>query len=318
MERRVFIGSAGEDLEVAHEIRHSLKKVASATVWDQGVFELSKFTLESLQKELAKVDFGVFVLTPTDVTRMRQKRYGTARDNVIFELGLFLGRLGRDHCFIITPKDAANFHLPSDLAGITAGTYDPKDKNRARALKRCCTAMTKRITKPREIEEATKRVIGELVEATARLCALRAKVAYEEVRGFVHLFDSNTQKLKPLVWYAGLHKPPDVLLQVPCSGKSRKEDWYIISRAFRTKRYLCGDVNWAKVPKRFPGAEVVSKSLRAVAACPIAPLNEPADPIGTICCDSSKRVSQIGWNKDAHLQDILSIVADAVYSLLSR
>ena len=35
---------------------------------------------------------------------MRGKKMQTARDNVVFELGLFMGRLGRGHGFLVRQK----------------------------------------------------------------------------------------------------------------------------------------------------------------------------------------------------------------------
>ena len=51
-----------------------------------------------------------------------------ARDNVLFELGLSFGRLGRDRTFIVASKDVT--HAASDLAGITVVSYEPDSDNR--------------------------------------------------------------------------------------------------------------------------------------------------------------------------------------------
>src|SRR4029453_17942183 len=51
----------------------------------------------------------------------------TARDNVVFELGLFTGRLGRDRAFILMPKNS-DFHLPTDLLGVSTATFQPPSR----------------------------------------------------------------------------------------------------------------------------------------------------------------------------------------------
>lgn len=47
---------------------------------------------------------------------------GSPRDNIIFELGLFMGRLGRVRAILMEPREE-KVKLPSDLAGITTITY---------------------------------------------------------------------------------------------------------------------------------------------------------------------------------------------------
>jgi len=62
-----------------------------------------------------------------------------ARDNVLFELGLFMGTLGRENTFIVCSRDV---HLPSDLAGITPAYYDITDKSNFEAnLGPVCTKL---------------------------------------------------------------------------------------------------------------------------------------------------------------------------------
>ena len=130
MKPKLFIGSSVEGLNVAYAIQQNLTYDAESTVWDQGVFELSRTTIESLNAILDKVDFGVFIFSPDDVVVMRGQESSVVRDNVLFELGLFIGKLGRDRVFFIIP-DGSEIHLPTDLLGVTPGKYNPNREDKS-------------------------------------------------------------------------------------------------------------------------------------------------------------------------------------------
>lgn len=137
MNPRLFIGSSIEGLQIAYAIQESLEHdPVDVTVWTQGFFHLSQSTLSGLIKGLSKYDIGVFVLTPDDLVTIRSKEFVSARDNVIFELGLFFGAMGQDRAFYVIPRSEKSFRLPTDLLGITAGTYDDnrEDNNLTAAL----------------------------------------------------------------------------------------------------------------------------------------------------------------------------------------
>lgn len=149
MKPSLFIGSSSESLDVAYAVQSNLEQDAEVTVWSQGIFELSKFSLESLDDTLDKTDFGAFIFTPNDIIRIRDVEFQTVRDNVIFELGLFIGRLGRHRSYLIMPRGISDFHLPSDLLGISSATYDPhrQDQNLEAALGPACHSIRKAIQK---------------------------------------------------------------------------------------------------------------------------------------------------------------------------
>lgn len=123
MKPNIFIGSSVEGLNTAFAIQKNLDYEANVTVWTQGVFELSQTAIESLITVMDKADYAIFVFTPDDKTFMRKTEHNTVRDNVIFELGMFIGKLGRQRVFIIAP-DGSDMHIPTDLLGITIGNYN--------------------------------------------------------------------------------------------------------------------------------------------------------------------------------------------------
>ena len=124
MKPKIFIGSSVEGLSVAYAMQQNLTHDAEATVWDQGVFELSNTTIESLEKSLTTIDFAIFVFSDDDIKIMRKKQSSTVRDNVLFEFGLFIGKIGRERVFFVTP-DNSSIHIPTDLLGIVSGKYNP-------------------------------------------------------------------------------------------------------------------------------------------------------------------------------------------------
>lgn len=128
MKPSLFVGSSAESLDIAYAAQRNLEDVAEVIVWNQGIFELTKSYLESLTDALDDADFGLFVFGADDVVRIRGKESAAARDNVIFELGLFIGRLGRDRTFMVMPKSSADFHLPTDLLGISIATFEPPSR----------------------------------------------------------------------------------------------------------------------------------------------------------------------------------------------
>lgn len=111
-------------MDVAYALQEELDRALEVTVWTQGIFELSRLTMESLTEQPKRFDAAVFVFTPDDATMLRGEQRRVVRDNVVFELGLFVGALGRHQTFILLPRDVHDLHLPSDLVGMTPLEYD--------------------------------------------------------------------------------------------------------------------------------------------------------------------------------------------------
>jgi predicted nucleotide-binding protein len=117
----VFIGSTAERLPLARAIQAACQYDPWTTrLWTDGVFHAGETTIESLVKQLDSVDFGLLVVTADDVSETRGTQSPTPRDNVVFELGLLMGALGRDRTFPVRLSEERDIKLPSDLLGVKA------------------------------------------------------------------------------------------------------------------------------------------------------------------------------------------------------
>ena len=71
--------------------------------------------------------FAVILLTPDDVGKARDEQdvNSRARQNVILELGYFVGTLGRANVCALA---RGNVELPSDFAGVVYEPFDDQGK----------------------------------------------------------------------------------------------------------------------------------------------------------------------------------------------
>jgi hypothetical protein len=123
MNPKIFIGSSTGALKIANEIKRILKSQFHIKVWSEVDFYLSDSTLNNLLRASKEYDYGIFVLAPDDLGKIKNKPSKFARDNVIFELGMFYGALGFERCFFIVPSDVKDFRIPTDLLGINYAPY---------------------------------------------------------------------------------------------------------------------------------------------------------------------------------------------------
>lgn len=127
MKPRIFIGSSIEGLFIAKEVKEFFGKDYECYLWSDDIFKYNENFLDTLMKEASLFDFGFMIFTKDDYTISRQQAFDTPRDNVVFEFGLFLGRLGKNNAFIIHDQDVK---LPSDLFGNTLVKFKYKKQNR--------------------------------------------------------------------------------------------------------------------------------------------------------------------------------------------
>jgi len=156
----LFIASSSEQLAVAKAIEGCLKSPAmSVELWTNNVFSASETAIESLEAAAARADFAIVVLGPDDMVRSRKDLTAAPRDNVIFELGLFMGALGRRRTFAIAPR-GVKMKIPTDLLGVTLLQYSLPSKRWAGLLRRAAS--------PFQIADVIKPACDEVMRHVAK------------------------------------------------------------------------------------------------------------------------------------------------------
>ncbi|WP_221076283.1 TIR domain-containing protein [Agarivorans aestuarii] len=137
---RLFIASSAESLEIAEAVNVNLDHEFEVTIWKNGTFKLSSSTIDDLIEKSSTVDFALFIFAPDDIATIRSRKEHIVRDNVLFEMGLFIGAIGKERSFILKPRDA-EMHLPTDLLGTNPADYDSNrsDGDLVSATNRACS-----------------------------------------------------------------------------------------------------------------------------------------------------------------------------------
>jgi hypothetical protein len=131
MSRKLFIGSSSEAIKFAQIVKKVLDSHFDVTIWDEKVFKSSVFKinqnyLTALLKASLEYDFGILIGSKDDLIQCRGSEFLQPRDNVLFELGLFTGRLGISKCAFLVENGAKTL---SDLSGVTLANFETNDES---------------------------------------------------------------------------------------------------------------------------------------------------------------------------------------------
>jgi hypothetical protein len=129
--KRIFIGSSSEELKLAQSAKTILERDFEVTlwndsVWDTSVFKINNNFLNDLLRASLQFDFGLLIGSTDDLVEYRGDILLQPRDNVLFELGLFIGRLGLSNCAFVIDKE---LKVLSDISGISLARYEKNDVN---------------------------------------------------------------------------------------------------------------------------------------------------------------------------------------------
>lgn len=120
---RVFIGSSKEGLPFAFALQAVLDRQrgdVEVNQWSADGFTLGQTNIENLIDNSAGCDYAILIVTPDDVLDRRGEVLSAPRDNIVFEIGLFIGALGRHRTVILRDQRVS---LPSDLGGIKVAEF---------------------------------------------------------------------------------------------------------------------------------------------------------------------------------------------------
>lgn len=152
----LFIGSSTEQMEVARALELNLSDDAEVTIWPL-TFHPGGTIYDQLIQQSRSSDFAVIIVNPDDKIISKGNEATAPRDNVIFELGLFLGSIGPERVFAICSEDAKQkAKLPSGYLGVDLLTYDGErsDHELIKALSPPSTRILGAIKKLGKIDKA--------------------------------------------------------------------------------------------------------------------------------------------------------------------
>lgn len=119
----VFIGSSSEALQLAKTLGILLKNDRRLDgfefrVWTEEFEKDMRSPSAVLSDLLQTVSMAILIFTADDVTSMRGRTLNSVRDNLLFEFGLFWGKLGLARTRVLV-EDRALVDLPSDIKELT-------------------------------------------------------------------------------------------------------------------------------------------------------------------------------------------------------
>lgn len=118
----------GHDNEMKETVARVLKNVGFEPIILHEQENLGKTIIEKFESCSESVSFAVVLLSPDDLgykkDKLPESAMFRARQNVILELGYFMGKLGRKNVVALN-KDGTNFEVPSDILGIVYIPFDP-------------------------------------------------------------------------------------------------------------------------------------------------------------------------------------------------
>jgi hypothetical protein len=194
MKPTLFIGSSTERLPIARGLKQRLTKCADVTVWNEAPeFEMGESILNGLIKVGEMYDFALLVFGQDDSTMMGGVEHPTVRDNVIFELGLFMGHMGTGRAFWLSPKGSKAPHVARDLEGIIHLEFDEHEMTNATSnpgsLDETCDKVSRQISSLGFRTNRTSHVVP-MRQALCLASSQYSQARFQQDLDYIHAFFS--------------------------------------------------------------------------------------------------------------------------------
>src|SRR5438128_2396033 len=103
--RQVFVGSSTEGKHLAEMVISQLDSAGLHPLPWFDFFKNQRPPIQELEQITLRAHGAVLVATSDDRAIIRNQEWTQARDNVLFEYGLFSGTLGRSKCAFLVPDE---------------------------------------------------------------------------------------------------------------------------------------------------------------------------------------------------------------------
>jgi predicted nucleotide-binding protein len=127
--RRIIVVSGADD-QMKQAITRALTKLSLIPLVICEQLSHGKKIVENFSRDYADVAFAVVLLSPDDFGYAKNesatKRKLRPQQDVVFELGFLLGKLGKENMLVFF-RECANFEIPTDFEGMKVTAFDDRD-----------------------------------------------------------------------------------------------------------------------------------------------------------------------------------------------
>jgi CAP12/Pycsar effector protein, TIR domain len=171
--RQIFVGSSTEGKKLAEIVISKLEDSGLQPLPWFDFFKNQRPPIQELEQISLRAEGAVLVATSDDHVVIRNQQWTQARDNVLFEYGLFSGALGRAKCGLLVP-DQPDFRIPTDFLGVACFT-SYSEATASECATKLVASLTSVLSKPAMAETLVSRgrrilcLIGWVRDETFRL-----------------------------------------------------------------------------------------------------------------------------------------------------